>query len=259
MKVASLFTYQKKDTFGHSIDGRIKVIWLIFISISIFFLGVKGSSFLTLLIVILLVLSDISPVRILYVIRGILLFLVIAWIGNAIFTPGEIVYSLGKLTVTREGLVMGFLITIRLIFLFLASTFVSATTSSLELSEAFESLLSPLSKLRINVTELAFVLSLTIRSIILLGKEAEELVKSQEAKGIRVKGGLRQRIHSIYLLVVPLVFVSFRRSDELAFAMQVRGYSSSRKRIKLKTRNISVSDILFLLISIFLVVGFILI
>lgn len=249
MHLAGILQYKPRDNFFYKIDSRIKLFWLVVSSAGIFMANLSESALLLLLLLILLTASEIEVVRTLRTLKSILLFLIIAGMGNAVFTPGEVVFQISNISVTREGLEVGFLIIFRLIFLFLASAFVSLSASPLQLSEAVEWYLSPLSKLKINTGEVAFVISLTLRLIPMLAKEAQELRKSQEALGIKLKGGIRERFYALYLMVVPLIFLSFKRSEEMALAMEARAYHLGRKRIRLQKRSIKVTDVIFLLIT----------
>lgn len=249
MHLAHILQYRPKENFFYRIDSRVKLLWLLVSSVGIFLAGPLESILLVILLLILLTFSKVDVIKTLKALKGIILFLFIAGIGNAVFTPGEVVFWVGNVSITREGLEAGLLIVARLIFLFLASAFLSLTTSPLQLSEAVEWYLSPLSRLGVNTGEVAFVISLALRSIPMLAKEAAELRKSQEALGIRLRGGVRERLHALYLMLVPLIFLAFRRSEEMALAMEARAYHSGRKRIKLHKKSIDFADLVFLLIT----------
>lgn len=224
MHVTEILTYKPKDTFLHRLDARLKVLTLFGGSVGIFFLGIIEVAISVVILIAILAASGERVLKVLKSLRGIIVFLAIGGVGNAFLYPGEIVYRIGSASVTKEGLIVGSLIVSRLVFLFLASATVSLTTSPLKLAKALEWYIAPLKYIKVNTAEIAFVISLTLRAIPMLAKEAAELRKSQEAKGIRLKGSARERLHAIYIMLVPLVFLAIKRSEEMAIAMEARAY-----------------------------------
>lgn len=246
MKLTRSLYYEPRDTVTYRVDARLKICWLVAISVLVFAVGLVPNLLLLVYVAFLLVLSRISLTRVFLVLRGVLVFVVIALLGNMFFTQGEVLFSVGALAATREGLIQGMLIALRLITLFLASIFVSMTTSTLQLSEAFEFFLAPLSLFRVNTAEIAFILTLAVRAIMLLSREAEELIKSQQAKGIAPTGSIKRRLRALYLFLVPLVFLTIRRSEEMAFALELRGFDPRRKKLRLEEARWTVESTLFL-------------
>lgn len=234
MKLTRALYFEPRNTATYRVDARLKIFWLVVVSVLVFAVGLVSNLLLFAYISLLLIASRISLARVFAVLKGVLVFVVIAVAGNAFFTQGEVLFSIGAMSATREGLYQGALVGLRLITLFLASIFVSMTTSTLQLSEAFEFFLSPLSLLRINTAEIAFILTLAVRAIMLLSREAEELIKSQQAKGITASGPIKRRLKALYLFLVPLVFLTIRRSEEMAFALELRGFDPRRKKLKLE-------------------------
>lgn len=250
MKLTRALYFEPRDTAAYRVDARLKIFWLVIISVLVFAVGLISNLLLFIYVSVLLAASRISLSRVFAVLRGILVFIVIAFVGNAFFTQGEILFSIGGLSATSEGLYQGALVGLRLITLFLASIFVSMTTSTLQLSEAFEFFLSPLSLFRVNTAEIAFILTLAVRAIMLLSQEAEELIKSQQAKGISATGSVKRRLKALYLFLVPLVFLTIRRSEEMAFALELRGIDPGRKKLKLEETRWTKASTMFLVVGV---------
>lgn len=60
-------------------------------------------------------------------------------------------------------------------------------------------------------------------------------MKAQMARGADFQsGGLMQRAKSLIPLLVPLFVSAFRRADELAIAMEARGYRGGQGRTKFR-------------------------
>jgi energy-coupling factor transport system permease protein len=190
--------------------------------------------------------SDIKIIRVASSLKAIYLFLALTLLGNIFLTPGEVLFRIFGVPGTKEGLQAGLLISLRLVNVFFASLLLSFTTSHLQLSETVEKLLSPLGKLKINVSEIAFIFSLTLRALMILLNETEELVKSFRARGIiSERMGFLRRLRIAAYILIPLILITVKRSEEMGFALLVRGFNPERKRIILNRQKFGVNEILF--------------
>ncbi|MCX7831396.1 MAG: energy-coupling factor transporter transmembrane protein EcfT [Actinobacteria bacterium] len=246
MRIEAIFFYEPKEGFLFRLHPVTKVLFMFFFSILSFLFGLKSNLLFVIFIFFLITLSKIPILSLLKSFKGIYFFLILALLGNMFSYPGKEIFRIFGLPVTYEGLETGLLVAVRLILLLFLSISISMTTSQNELSEAIETILSPLKIFRINVAELAFILSLTIRALMLLVTEVVELRKLYQAKGLIRKGmSLREQIRLAYYLLVPMILITIRRSEEMAFALSLRGYSPERRRIVLEERKFSKEDIFF--------------
>jgi energy-coupling factor transport system permease protein len=253
MHLAHPLTFMPGTSFLHRLDARAKAAWLVMVSIGVFVVGPWGATGAAVILAGLIVMAGGGFSRVGVALRGIALFLVIAFVSNALLQPGTVIARVGYVAVTREGLVAGWLICARLAALVLASAVVSITTSSLELSSALERFFAPSRRIGLEPAEIALVISLTLRAIPMLIDEALELKKSLEARGVRFAGSFRARIYGLYLMFVPLIFLSMRRSEELALAMEARGYHPRRARIWLRDRRWAARDTAFIMLTLVLI------
>jgi energy-coupling factor transport system permease protein len=68
----------------------------------------------------------------------------------------------------------------------------------------------------------------------MLGQELERLMKAQAARGGEFSRGWGlKRIRQTLPLFVPLFLAALRRAEELAVAMEARGYAGGRGRTRL--------------------------
>ncbi|MCX7832078.1 MAG: energy-coupling factor transporter transmembrane protein EcfT [Actinobacteria bacterium] len=246
MRIEAIFSYEPKDGFLFRLHPITKVLFMFFFSIVSFLFGLKSNLIFVIFVLILIVISKIPILNLLKSFKGIYFFLVLAMLGNMFSQPGKEIFQIGGLPVTQEGLETGILVALRLILLVFISISVSMTTSLNELSKAIESLLSPLKIFKINVAEIAFILSLTLRALMLLVTEVVELRKLYQAKGLIRKGmSLKEQIKLAYYLLVPMIVITMRRSEEMAFALSLRGYNPDRTRIILEERRVSKYDTYF--------------
>ncbi len=73
------------------------------------------------------------------------------------------------------------------------------------------------------------MMTIALRFIPTLGEEAEKITSAQAARGADFsEGGPLRRARALVPVLVPLTVGAFRRADELAEAMESRGYGAAR-------------------------------
>jgi len=120
---------------------------------------------------------------------------------------------------------------LRLVVVVIVSTLLTLTTKPADLTLALESLLGPLRKIKVPVSELALMISIALRFVPTLFAETQKILKSQASRGVDItEGKLKDKVAQLISLLVPLFILSFKRADELADAMEVRGYVPGKSR-----------------------------
>jgi energy-coupling factor transport system permease protein len=115
------------------------------------------------------------------------------------------------------------------------TTILTGTTQPLELTLAIEDLLFPLKLIGIPVYIFSTIISIALRMIPTLIDEAGRIMKAQASRGIDMKNGkLKDKIRSMISLIIPLLVSSFQKAEDLAYAMDSRGYSPHGKRTRYK-------------------------
>ncbi len=152
-------------------------------------------------------------------------FLTILVMNVCFYSPQEPWFRLWILTPSQEGLMQGVHTVARVMLLMAFSGLVTSTTAPLALTGAMELLLSPLALVRIPVGQIAMILSVAVQFIPTLIEEADAIRKAQTARGAGFDSRrLRDRAGALAPLVVPVFLAAFKRADELALAMEARGY-----------------------------------
>lgn len=161
--------------------------------------------------------------------------LLITFVINIFFLPGEPLFKLGFLTISKEGLKTACLMAIRLMFLVLGTSLLTYTTSPIELTDGIEALLKPMKKIGVPSHEIAMMMTIALRFIPTLIEETDKIMKAQMARGADFESGnILKRSKNLVPLLVPLFVNSFRRADELATAMEARCYRGGVGRTKMK-------------------------
>ncbi len=221
----------------HHLDARAKLI-AVFLFVFVIFLANSWVSYGTLFAGALFVFS-ISGIPIRYIWKGMLpisILILFTFLLHAFFTnEGELLYSFGAFTVYSGGLEQGFFISMRLFLLVFITSLLTLTTSPIDLTDALEIMLSPLKKIGVPAHDIALMMSIAIRFIPTLLQETEKILKAQAARGADfTKGTVKDRSQAFVSLLVPLFMRAFKRAEDLAYAMEARGYNGGEGRTKLR-------------------------
>lgn len=246
LKDITIGQYFPGDTLIHRLDPRIKILVSIMYIISLFFINSFYPYVFILGFIVLTI--KISKVPIMYVIKGLkpLVFIIsITFAINIFLTKGEVLFHIGFLTVTKEGLIQAAFMALRLIFLIVGTSLLTLTTSPISLTDGIEKLLSPFKKMGLPAHELAMMMTIALRFIPTLLEETDKIMKAQMARGADFESGnIIKRAKSLVPLLVPLFINAFRRADELAIAMEARCYRGGEHRTRLNELKLKKEDIM---------------
>lgn len=174
-----------------------------------------------------------------YLLRGLLAplpFLLFLAAIQVFLLPAEghrLLFSLGPLHATLEGVFAAGIVLLRFSALILTLSLASACLSTAEITRGLGRLLQPLTRLRFPTNDLVMVVQITLRFTPLLALSAERIARAQTARGAewgKGGGGLLARARRIVPLIVPLFITSLQRAETLALAMEARGYGLHRQR-----------------------------
>ena len=247
----SIGQYLPFDTFIHRLDPRVKIVGVFLYIITIFFVDdFYGYIPFVILLIAMLTVAKIPIKSVLKSLKPVIFIIIITGLINLITTPGRAVFEIGPVTVTAEGIYRTGFTVLRLILIILSTSVLTYTTSPMELTYGLEKLFSPLKKFGFPAGELAMMISISLRFIPTLFDEAQKIRMAQMARGADFESGnIINRAVSMIPLLVPLFINSFKRSDDLATAMEARMYRIGHDRTKLNEINMGRVD--WLVISLF--------
>ena len=232
----------------HKTDPRFKVILYIVYLVAIFYVrSVESMVFLFWIILIQLIVAKIPLKTIWSSLKPILPLAVFIFLIN-VFTikTGNLIFKWKIIEVTDTGLMRASLMAVRILFLILStSVLLTLTTTPLKISDALESLLSPLKVFNVPVHEASMMMSIALRFIPTLIEETDKIMKAQQSRGADYDTGtFINRIKGYITVLVPLFVSSFKRAEELAVAMDARCYRGGTNRTKLNPLKITGRDVL---------------
>ncbi|MDO5027752.1 MAG: energy-coupling factor transporter transmembrane component T [Bacillota bacterium] len=261
LKDITVGQYFPTGSIVHRTDPRVKMIlgfiFIIFLFIIDTFFG-YGLAFLWVLfatwmakIPIKLIVKGLRPLR---------WIILITFFINMIFTKGTIIYSLGPIKITEEGLYNASRLAVRLALLVMGTSLTTLTTSPVSLTDGIEGLLSPFKKVGFPAHELAMMITIALRFVPTLIDETDKIMKAQMARGADFESGnVIKRAKNTVPLIIPLLLSSINRADELAIAMEARCYHGDAGRTKLNPLKIDSKDlaVFFVTIGIFAAIYFV--
>ncbi len=256
LKDITIGQYFPGDTIIHRLDPRIKLLGIMMFIIALFFVD----RFYPYIFVVAFIFGTIflSKIPIRFILKGLrpLIFIIfITFSINVFMTKGVVLWSLGPITITEEGLSQATFMALRLIFLVTGTSLLTLTTSPISLTDGIEELLKPFTKMGLPSHELAMMMTIALRFIPTLLEETDKIMKAQMARGADFESGnIIRRARNLVPLLVPLFVNAFRRADELAIAMEARCYRGGDGRTRLNVLKLDKKDIgIFIFMTLFFV------
>ncbi|MBO2536436.1 energy-coupling factor transporter transmembrane component T family protein [Rummeliibacillus suwonensis] len=238
------------DSFVHRLDPRSKLIF-VFAFIIVVFLANNTPTYIMLLAFTLLVIL-MSRIKLYFLINGlkpIIILMVFTFLLHIFFTKeGPLIFEWKFIHIYEQGLRQGIYISIRFLVLVFVTSILTLTTSPISITDGMEVLLGPLKKFKLPVHELALMMSISLRFIPTLMDETDKIMKAQMARGSDITTGpIKDRIKAVVPLLVPLFVSAFKRAEDLATAMEVRGYRGGEGRTRYRQLKWSIEDTVALL------------
>lgn len=242
--------YINGDSALHRLDPKIKIILtVLYVAVLFVIRGTLSYILFTIMTVMLILISKIKPKVFIKGLKPLVFIIIFTAVMNLLLTPGTVLVRFWIFKITYEGLRSAIVMFTRLVLLVTGTSLLTLTTSPLKLTDAIETLLTPLSVIKVPAHEIAMMMSIAIRFIPTLADETDKIQKAQTSRGADFESGnIITRARAMIPLLVPLFISAFRRADELATAMDSRCYNATTKRTKLNTSKIGKTDILYAMI-----------
>ena len=260
--------YVPYNSFLHRMDPRAKIMATIFLMVAVFMnypnwsMRLLMGCIIFLFLCVLLYVSRMSLRSILSSLRPLwftLVFLLLIYIA----VPQQnntlgIAWDLNGWVVYWDSFAEAFRIIMRFVMTIMLTMILTATTKPLDLTYAVEWYLSPLKVFNFPAAEIAMMLSIALRFIPTLLEDSDRIMKAQASRGVDFKHGrIMARITGITSLIIPLFVSSFMRSEDLAEAMECRGYDPRAKRSRYRKLSFSWGSLAGLMLCAAIMAGFI--
>ncbi len=263
----ALGKYVPYKTPIHKMDPRVKVLGMIILMVAVFFsyptfsmtysvMGVLAS-----LVIILMIISKTSFLKLLRSLKSLwfmIIFLLIIYIIAPKTSVDEmhVAFIIKGYSFYWESFLDAGRILLRLILMIGLSMILTSTTSPLDLTYALEWYMTPLKVIGFPAHIIAMTISLALRFIPTILEDVNRIMKAQTSRGVDFEhGGFGKKIRAIISLIIPLFVSAFVRSDELANAMECRGYDPNGKRTKYRKMKFKWGDAFALLLLVAILAG----
>lgn len=245
MKNIALGRYIPLDTVFHRMDPRAKIGAMFILLIAIFFPAGFLGYFILGAAVLCCVLA--AGLKLDFVVKAMkpMMFMLIflLFVNILVIQTGNLLVEIGPLKIYDDAILQTLYITVRLALMIMITTLLTATTKPLDLTLGIESLLSPFKKIGVPAHEIAMMISIALRFIPTLIEETERIIKAQTSRGVDLdEGTLKEKIMAILSLIVPLFVSAFQKAEDLANAMESRGYAPGAQRTRYKILKWTMAD-----------------
>lgn len=246
LKDVSIGQYFPGNSIIHRTDPRVKLILTMVFIIMLFFVK-NPLGFIVPIIYLLLVIkiAKLSLTVILKSVKPIIPLILFSSLLNMFFLDGDPLFEFFGFGVSKQGVTIAILMTVRIICLIIGSSLLTYTTSPIALTDAIERLMKPLKKVNFPVHEIAMMMTIALRFIPTLIDETDKIISAQKARGADMEtGNAMQRMKSLIPILIPLFISAFRRAEELALAMECRCYAGGEGRTRMRQLKLSGLDFL---------------
>jgi energy-coupling factor transport system permease protein len=233
----------------HGLDARAKILGIAALAVGLFLVdSMAGLLLIAAAVVLLVAASRVPPGTFLGFLKPVAFIVALTVLFQIFFSrEGETLLRWGFLQVHEGGISTGLFLALRILLLVSTAGLLTATTTPIALADGIENLLSPLKRLRFPAHELAMMITIALRFIPTLHEEAQKIIRAQSARGADFsEGGPIRRAHALLPVLVPLTIGAFRRADELAEAMESRGYRGDEGRTRYRELRFRTRDALAL-------------
>ncbi len=231
----TLGQYYHADSPVHRLDPRVKLAGTLIFGISLFLPGnIPGLACAALFLIMVIRISRVPPGMVMKGIKPLVILIVFSALINMFTVKGEIIFSIGWLSLTRQGLGTALFLVIRLILLVAGTSIMTYTTTPGRLTAGLEKSLGFLKVFHVPVHEIAMMMTIALRFIPILTEELDQIMKAQMSRGASFdEGSLPERARKLVPILIPLFVSSIGRASDLAMAMEARGYHGGEGRTKM--------------------------
>ena len=237
MNNIALGRYLPLNSVVDKMDPRAKILIMLLLMIAIFIpAGFWGYLLIFAFIWIALKLSKLTIGFALRSMKPMLFMMVFLLVINVFaIKTGVPLVQWGWFSIYSDAISQTVYIIVRLMLMVIITTILTATTKPLDLTLGIEKLLKPFEVIGVPAHIIAMMISIALRCIPTLIEETQRIMNAQASRGVDLENGtLKEKIMAVLALIVPLFVSAFDRADQLANAMEARGYDPQRERTRYK-------------------------
>ncbi len=149
------------------------------------------------------------------------------------------------ISIHESGLNTALMVLLRVLNLITLSALLTFTTKPTDLNGGIEGIFKPFKFMKKGVSIFAMMMSIALRFIPTLLNETSKILKAQASRGVDFNDGkFKDKVMQIVSLLVPMFVISYKKAEDLANAMEARGYIPGEDRTRIYELKYHLSDIL---------------
>ena len=228
--------YWPAESLVHAMDPRVKFLLSLGLMAAVFCAATPASlAVAALFVAAFYAASRIPLLQAVRALAPLLVLVVLTALLNVLFVQGGTVYfEFGIICISEKGIQSAAFIGCRLLLLLMGMSLLTLTTTTLDITAAFERLLAPAARIGVPAHELGMILGIALRFLPQFMTELGVIYRAQVSRGAHFnvnpfKGG----VSTLTALMVPLFASAFRHAETLSAAMEARCYHGGAGRTRL--------------------------
>jgi energy-coupling factor transport system permease protein len=169
-------------------------------------------------------------------------------LGSLRWRAQEALLALGPVTITAQSLCLAVGSSVRIMAMSFGFSLLLWTTEPGDAVAGLTRLGLPF--------EVGFPVVMALQYVVTFRRLFEQILEAQQSRGLTLPRGNPIRIARTYLpVLVPLIISALRSADNLALALQSRGFGAKRKRTSRRVLRFRAKDWVFVLLTWFVLAG----
>ena len=244
--------FRPGDSFLHKLDTRAKIIPVTLILVLallshsfVFYLSILAALLTALLV------SSVTARSIYENFKPLVLIVLITFGYHLLFSGRDtrVLFDILGFNITVGAVTRAAFFSLRLIIFISIAYLITLTSSPSEMAEALIKMFKPLQRIKIPVNDIGLILFIAIRFIPILYEEFTAIRNAQIIRGVSFTGSLPQRLKKTGYILVPVFVSAIGRADDLALAIEARGYDGGCRRTFYSHASLGAREWLFMILS----------
>jgi biotin transport system permease protein len=217
------FSYRHGTSMLHTLDVRCKFFIICFVSMSMLSASLPAALLYLLILLYFFKSTGLQITDCLAQMKYFILLLIFVFTARALTVDGDIIFSFYKITISRQGLAMGFLVSLKFLLVMLTGLLFAATTKPSHVKHAVQWFLKPVPF--IPEKQVAVMISLSLGFMPVILKQFKEVSDARKARCGSLE---RNPVKNIVGIGLPLLKKTFLSADNIILAMEARCYNDDR-------------------------------
>lgn len=239
--------YLEGESFYHRIHPLLK-IFLFFITsvLTLVTEDMRAYIIFSMLLLLSVITGKLGLKNFLQAIKPVIYIFIWTFVFQILFNKsGNLIFQMGFVEIYDKTLLNSVLVFFRMFILVGVSAILTLSTSPIEITHGFEDFFKPLKYIKVPVEAIALTLSIALRFIPLFFREVKRIEMAQKSKGFDIEDlNFIGKFRYYAFLLIPLMLSSVSKAEDIANAMEIKGYGITEKRSRFREYGFKVEDVI---------------